>query len=174
MSVGPSWENPIDKAVWQLKQVCPQLADRAISCWDIEYGCAPFVIKTANIEVDKIIRLRSNLCLWTSPPAYCGRGRRRIHGDKFKLLDESTCDEAAQTIELFDTKLGKLKIRLWSELHFRKSPLHPMSVMLVERSHCDGSKRIAKPMWLAFIGESMPPCIEILRFYLRRFGVDHW
>lgn len=169
-----SWENPIDKAVWQLKKVCPYLPGKAISCWDIEYGCAPFIIKTADIKVDKIIRLRSNLCLWTAPPPYCGRGRRRIHGHKFKLLEESTWSEAAQTIELEDPSLGRLKIRLWHNLHLRKSPLHPMSVLLVERLNEDGSKRIAKPMWLAFIGESMPPCIEILQFYLRRFGVDHW
>ena len=169
-----SWENPIDIAVWQLKQVCPHLPIRAISCLDIEYGCAPFIIKTADIKVDKIIRLRSNLCLWTAPPPYCGRGRRRIHGHKFKLLEESTWSEAAQTIELEDIKLGRLKIRLWHNLHLRKSPLHPMSVLLVERLNEDGSKRITKPMWLAFTGESMPPCTEILQFYLRRFGVDHW
>ena len=54
-----SWENPIDKAGWQLKQVCQHLPSRAMSCWDIEYGCAPFIIKTADIKVDKIIRLRS-------------------------------------------------------------------------------------------------------------------
>lgn len=169
-----SWETPIDKAVWQLKQVCPHLPRRAISCWDIEYGCAPFIIKTADIEVDKIIRLRSNLCLWTAPPPYSGRGRRRIHGQKFKLVDESTWGEAAQTIELEDVKLGRLKIRLWHELHLRKSPLHPMSVVLVERLKSDGTTRVAKPMWLAFIGKSMPPCTEVLRLYLRRFGIDHW
>ncbi len=169
-----SWETPISKAVWQLKQVTSRLPRRAISCWDIEYGCAPFIIKTADIEVDKIIRLRSNLCLWTAPPPYCGRGRRRIHGDKFKFLDESTWDEPASIIELEDAKLGRLKIRLWHELHLRKSPSHPMSVMLVERLNSDGSTRIAKPMWLAFIGESMPPCIKVLQLYLRRFGVDHW
>ena len=169
-----SWETPIQKAVWQLKKVCPKLPSRAISCWDIEYGCAPFITQTADIEVDKIIRLRSNLCLWTSPPAYSGRGRRRIHGTKFKLLDESTWDEPAQTTELEDGKLGKLKIRLWHELHLRKSPLHPMSVILVERLKPDGSKRVAKPMWLAFIGESMPSYTEIFQYYLRRFGVEHW
>lgn len=169
-----SWETPIQKAVWQLKKVCPQLPSRAISCWDIEYGCAPFITQTAEIEVDKIIRLRSNLCLWTAPPAYSGRGRRRIHGSKFKLLDESTWDEPTQTIELEDAKLGRLKIRLWHKLHLRKSPSHPMSVILAERLKPDGSKRVAKPMWLAFIGESMPSCTEILQFYLRRFGVDHW
>lgn len=49
-----------------------------------------------------------------------------------------------------------------------------MSVILAERLKPDGSKRVAKPMWLAFIGESMPSCTEILHFYLRLFGVDHW
>jgi DDE superfamily endonuclease len=169
-----SWENPIDKAVWQLKQVIPRLPKRATSCWDIEYGCAPFIIKTANIEVDKIIRLRSNLCLWTAPPEYCGRGRRRVHGNKFKFLDESTWGTPASIVETEDEKLGRLKIRLWHELHLRKAHLHPMSVMLVERLNLDGSKRVEKPMWLAFIGESMPDCIKVLHFYLRRFGVDHW
>ncbi|MDB9443045.1 hypothetical protein PN497_16995, partial [Sphaerospermopsis kisseleviana CS-549] len=48
-----SWENPIDKAVWQLKQVCQELPSRPITLWDIEYGCAPFVIKTAEINADK-------------------------------------------------------------------------------------------------------------------------
>ncbi|MDB9444138.1 hypothetical protein PN497_22705, partial [Sphaerospermopsis kisseleviana CS-549] len=56
-----SWENPIDKAVWQLKQVCQELPSRPITLWDIEYGCAPFVIKTAEINADKLMRLRSNL-----------------------------------------------------------------------------------------------------------------
>jgi hypothetical protein len=36
-----SWENPIGKAVWQLKQVCKYLPVRTISLWDSEYGCAP-------------------------------------------------------------------------------------------------------------------------------------
>ena len=59
-----SWENPIDKGAWQLRQVCRHLAVRPISLWDCEYGCAPFVLKTADIPADKLVRLRSNLCLW--------------------------------------------------------------------------------------------------------------
>ena len=55
-----SWENPIEKATWQLKQVCEHLPTRPISVWDSEYGCAPFVLKTANIPADILVRLRSN------------------------------------------------------------------------------------------------------------------
>jgi hypothetical protein len=38
--------------------------------WDSEYSCAPFVLKTADIAADKLVRLRSNLCLWSAPPPY--------------------------------------------------------------------------------------------------------
>jgi len=58
-----SWENPIDKALWQLKQVCRLLPTRPISLWDSEYDCAPFVLKTADIAADKLCEARSNLCL---------------------------------------------------------------------------------------------------------------
>ncbi|MDM9582091.1 hypothetical protein QUD05_11095 [Nostoc sp. GT001] len=67
-----SGESPIGKAVWQLKQVCKYLPVRPISVWDSEYGCAPFVLKTASIPADILVRLRSNLCLWGEPGAYPG------------------------------------------------------------------------------------------------------
>ncbi|NMG11961.1 transposase [Brasilonema sp. UFV-L1] len=167
-----SWENPIDKAVWQLQQVCPHLPSRPITLWDIEYGCAPFVIKTANIKADKLMRLRSNLCLWGEPPKYSGRGKPRVHGEKFKLNDTSTWSETTQTIEQEDAKLGRVRIQLWTGKHFRLSPDHPMSIILVERLLEDGYPRVNKPMWLAFVGEEMPPLSELWKLYLRRFAVD--
>lgn len=169
-----SWENPIDKATWQLKQVCQHLPSRPITLWDNEYGCAPFVIKTADINADKLMRLRSNLCLWGEPPAYSGRGKPRVHGDKFKLNDASTWSNPEQTIEQQDAKLGRVRIRLWTRKHFRLSPQHPMSIILVERLQEDGSPRVSKPMWLAFVGQEMPPLSELWKLYLRRFAVDHW
>lgn len=169
-----SWENPIDKAVWQLKQVCQHLPSRPITLWDIEYGCAPFVMKTADIKADKLMRLRSNLCLWGEPPAYLGRGKPRVHGDKFKLNDASTWSEPTETIEQENAKLGKVRIHLWTRKHFRLSPHHPMSIILVERLQQDGYPRVNKPMWKASVGEEMPPLGELWKLYLRRFAVDHW
>jgi DDE superfamily endonuclease len=104
-----SWETPIDKAVWQLKQACKCLPTRPISLWDSEYGCAPFILKTALIPADKLIRLRSNLCLWTAPPPYGGKGRPRLHGQKFKLNDATTWTTAIETVELEHPQLGQLR-----------------------------------------------------------------
>lgn len=105
----PGRDCPIDKAVWQLKQVCKYLPRRPISLWDSEYGCAPFIQKTASIGADKLIRLRSNLCLWTAPPAYSGKGRPRLHGSKFKLNDSTTWTAAIETQELEHPHLRQLR-----------------------------------------------------------------
>jgi hypothetical protein len=169
-----SWENPIDKAVWQLQQVCPHLPSRPLTLWDAEYGCAPFVIKTAEINADKLMRLRSNLCLWGEPPEYSGRGKPRVHGEKFKLNDSTTWGEPVQSIEQEDTQIGRIRIWVWHHLHFRGAPHYPMSVVLVERLNPSGSPRVSKPMWLAYVGHEMPPLSEIWKLYLRRFAVDHW
>jgi hypothetical protein len=128
-----SWENPIEKATWQLQQVCEHLPTRPISVWDSEYGCAPFILKTTNIKVDILVRLRSNLCLWGAPPAYSGRGRPRKHGDKFKLNEPLTWSEVTQSLEVNHPKLGRVKLSLWLNLHFRKTATRPMSLIRVER-----------------------------------------
>jgi hypothetical protein len=46
--------------------------------------------QTAGIAADLLLRLRPNMCLWGAPPAYSGKGRPKVHGDKFKLADSST------------------------------------------------------------------------------------
>lgn len=168
-----SWESPIEKAVWQLSQVCQHLPQRPISLWDSEYGCAPFVLKTANIAADKLMRLRSNLSLWGAPPPYCGKGRPRTHGDKFKLNDTSTWSQPVERLEVNEPKLGQVQIYLWHNLHFRKASGHPMSLMKVERS-TQRTGKVVKPMWLAWVGEQIPSLSQVWRLYLRRFAVDHW
>ena len=82
-----SHENPLSRAAFQLKQICRHLEQRPLSLWDSEYGCAKLLQQTADIEADKIMRLRPNLCLWTALPPYGGKGRPKKHGDKFKLSD---------------------------------------------------------------------------------------
>jgi hypothetical protein len=169
-----SWDSPISMAAQQLSRVSENLPSRAISLWDSEYGCAPFINQTASVAVDKLMRLRSNLCLWGAPGVYEGRGRPKLHGDKFKLNDPTTWSSPAQQIEIDDPEPGQLRLRVWHNYHFRLSPSHPMSVVLVERLTTDGRAQTNKPMWLAFMGLKMPPLDRVWRLYLRRFAIDHW
>lgn len=169
-----SFDNPIAKAAAQLKLVCQNLRQRRLSLWDAEYGCASFVIQTADVAADKLMRLRSNRVLYGAPPPYTGVGRPRIHGDKFKVNDPATWWTPNQIMEVLHPKLGRLCLRLWSALHFQQSAKHPMHVIQVERIDDVGHLRNSKPLWLVWVGEQIPCVSSIWHHYLRRFAVDHW
>lgn len=169
-----SWENPIQKAAWQIKQVCKYLPQRPIVLLDSEYGNASLVNQTADVEADLLMRIRSNRCLYSAPCAYPGKGRPRKHGRKFKLNDPSTWWEADEALEVNDSNLGYLRVRRWQNLHFSGSASQAMQLILVERIEPVAPGAQSKPLWLVWVGQSQP-CLELIwRQYLRRFAVDHW
>jgi len=169
-----SWDTPITKAAWQLKQVMAHLPQRPLVLFDREYGCASFVLQTAHLQADKLMRLRSNRCLYFAPPPYSGRGRPRSHGEKFKLNDSKTWQVPDFCVQLDDSKLGRLRLRQWQNLHFGASAAHPMTLILLERLDIASNHRQAKPLWLVWIGENSPQLEEVWQQYLRRFAIDHW
>jgi hypothetical protein len=168
-----SFESPLEKAAEQLKQVCEGLEDRPLSLWDSEYGCARFLQLTAEIACDKLLRLRPNRVLYGAPPPYSGRGRPAQHGDKFTLKASDSWWPCEQQQRVSDEKLGQLRLRQWSRLHFQKSPEHEMTLILVERLDETGAPR-QKPLWLIWLGETMPALESIWQLYLRRFCLEHW
>ncbi|MEO3704641.1 transposase [Trichormus azollae] len=141
-----SAESPIGKAIWQLKQVCKHLPVTQMSFWDSEYGCAPFVLKTANIQADILVRLRSNLCLWGQPGAYSGKGQPKTHGDKFKLNERTTWSEATSVLEVNDLKLERVSVSLWKDLYFCQAATRPMLLIRVEGLDTQGNMRVSKPL----------------------------
>jgi hypothetical protein len=168
-----SFENPIEKAAAQLKLVCQHLPTRPITLWDAEYGCASFVKQTADIAADKLMRLRSNRLLYGAPPPYKGIGRPRVHGDKFKLNDPTTWWAPDKMLEILDPKLGRMRLRLWCNLHFQQSAKTNMHLIQVERLDKALMEK-AKPFWLVWVGEGIAELSQIWRQYLRRFAIDHW
>jgi len=63
-----SEETPMEKGAAQLRLACAQLKGRPLSLWDSEYGCASFLHATAQIDADKLMRVRPNRCLYGPPP----------------------------------------------------------------------------------------------------------
>ena len=147
-----SFETPITKAAFQLRQLCKHLKQRPISLWDSEYGCAPFVQLTAEIKADLLMRLRPNRCVFGAPRPYPGKGRPAKHGQKMKLSDSTTWGTPVESIEIDDPTWGKIKIQRWSQFHFYHSADQPMDIILIQRQGKGLSKKAAKPMWLAWIG----------------------
>lgn len=128
-----SFETPISKATWQLKQVAKHIKQKVLVVLDSEYGNGSWVNQTGEIPVSKLMRIRSNCCLWSKPKSYSGKGRPKKHDKKFKVNDSSTWWKADETAEVDDQKLGKLRISPWKDLHFRTSASYDMSLIQVER-----------------------------------------
>jgi hypothetical protein len=169
-----SFETPLSRAAFQLKQVTRQLSIRPIAVYDRGYGNASFVNQTTEIEADLLLRLASNRCVWGEPPPYGGRGAPFKHGHKFKFNDPQTWPHATETLEREDPQLGKIKVTQWRGYHFRKSPKREMEILLVEVLEPKGQKRKFKPLWLAWLGDIFPPLETLWLKYLRRFALEHW
>lgn len=169
-----SFETPGSRAAFQLKQVTRELAVRPLAVYDRGYGNASFVNQTADIEADLLLRLASNRCVYGAPPPYGGRGAPAKHGHKLKLNDPESWGLPTETIEVEDAKLARVRVTRWSEYHFKQSPKRPMEILRVEVLEGDQGKRRWKPLWLAWLGETMPPLETLWRCYLRRFALEHW
>jgi hypothetical protein len=169
-----SYENPISKAAWQLRQVSKHLKQKMLVVLDSEYGNGSWVKQTRDIQASKLMRIRSNCCLWTKPASYSGFGRPKKHDKKFKINAPNTWWDADRTVEIDDLKLGKLKISQWNNLHFRTAPNDELSLIKVERINPSGSGKKRRCLWLVWVGEQFLELEAIWSQYARRFGVDHW
>jgi hypothetical protein len=101
-----SFESPISKAVWQFKQVCSRIKQKALVVLDCEYGNGSFVSQTAGMCVSILMRIRSNCGLYAQPEPYSGKGRPKKHGSQFKLNNSATQWKADQVVEIQDCKWG--------------------------------------------------------------------
>jgi hypothetical protein len=165
-------QKPVETGAQQLRQVCAHLARRPLSLWDSEYGCAAFLLATRDVPADKLIRLRTNLCLEGPVKPYRGRGQHPKHGIKFKFRDPDTWWPPDQTNEYDDPDFGHLQVRLWQGLRFSKALDCRMIVALVERTQAPGTRRKPRQLWFGWSGEEPPK--QWWSGYSRRYPADHW
>lgn len=165
-------QKPVEKGARQLRQVCEQLKDRPLSLWDSEYGCAAFLLATADVPADKLIRLRTNLCLEGPTKPYRGRGQHPKHGIKFKFKDPDTWWQPDQVCEYEDPQFGHLQVRLWQGLRFKQALDCRMTVALVERTQVPDTRRTPRQLWFGWSGAEPPE--HWWNQYTRRYPIDHW
>jgi hypothetical protein len=164
---------PVVKAAEQLQKVCAQISRRPLTLWDSEYSCGDFLLATADLEADKLMRLRTNLCLEGPPkPRKSKRGPEPKHGERFKFKDPQTWWEPGQELEYESGEFGPTKVRIWETLRFRKALDCNMTVAQVERLQAPGTRRKPRLLWFAWVGQKPPE--HWWELYGRRYPVDHW
>ena len=124
---------------------------------DSEYGNGSWVNQTEEIPISKLMRIRSNCCLWSKPKSYSGLGRPKKHDQKFKVNDQTTWWSANETVKIEDPKLGNLKVSRWENLHFRSSASSDMSLIQVQRLDDKGYAKKRRPLWLVWVRKQSFP-----------------
>lgn len=122
------------------------------------------------------MRVRSNACLWSAPPAYSGRGRPRKHGSKIKLNDPTTWLEADTVIEIDEhPQLGQVRVRQWLDLHFYRAAGHSCQFNPCGKNESHVKRSAVSTLVVGLGRRAHSTQAKLCRFkYLRRFGVDHW
>jgi hypothetical protein len=128
----------------------------------------------ASVDADLVVRLIKSRVVYRTPVRRPGRGRPRLHGTPFRLIDKRTHGKPRQSAQFDHSLYGKVYIDAWSDLHVRGAPDAPFSAIRVQVQRLPKMKVAPHPLWLAWIGGPLPSDLSAVWYwYLRRFTVEH-
>ena len=160
-------------AVEQVKRLDKQSENKKVVVADSLYGNAHFLAVFLLVTtVVGLVRLRSNRVLYGRPePKPAGsRGRKRKHGEKFKLKEPS---RPAEQERLFRWLKQTVRVQAWTALHFRQLADLEGMVLSITFLNEDGTSRYKTPIYLFWTGDWNVPIEELARMYLCRFAIEH-
>jgi hypothetical protein len=121
------------------------------------------------LDCGLLVRLRRDRVLYRRPEGYSGRGRPRVHGERFAFQKPDTWHAPDQCLKLDDAKWGRVEIRFWSDLHAREDADTIFAVLCIqthlERDHPP------QPLWLGWIGTNMA-ADDLWRCYQHRWPIE--
>jgi hypothetical protein len=175
-----SQKTDVEVGVEQVKQLCRDRWAEMLQTFhlivaDGKYGNHSFLGPLKEEPCGVLARMRCDRVLHQAPGEYSGKGRPRVHGERFAFKEPETWGEPQETVELEDEKWGKVRLRRWDGLHARQDANTVFSVLLVE-AHRE-RETSAKPLWLAYQpppGQrpSEPPLVNLWRGYQHRWPVE--
>jgi hypothetical protein len=175
-----SQQTVVEMGVAQVKQLCDERREEMMQFFhliaaDGAYGNHRFLGPLKDEPCAIVVRLRRDRVLYGEPGPYSGRGRPRVHGERFAFKEPATWCQSETMVELEDERWGKVRLRRWDHLHARQDAKTPFSVILVE-CHLEREKP-AKLFWLAY----QPPVhqssgeqsvVDLWRGYQHRWPVE--
>jgi hypothetical protein len=176
----PSEKTDVEVGVEQVKQLCRERQVEMhhffhLIVADGKYGNHSFLGPLKGEPCGILARMRCDRVLHKPPGEYSGRGRPRVHGERFAFKEPETWGEPQETVELEDEKWGQVRLRRWDGLHARQDVKTVFSVLLVE-THLERESP-PRPLWLAY----QPPShqqpeeqsvVRLWRSYEHRWPVE--
>lgn len=176
-----SWALPVDIArvasstdalevgVAQVKQLCQLRSGFAIIVGDGSYGNHRFLRPLRDQPCGVLVRLRRDRVLYGKPPPYSGRGRPKVHGDRFAFKEPHTWGEADPHLKFTDPHWGKVEIQYWGGLHAQQAPDTPFGVLRIQ-VHLE-RERPPDALWLGWQGPA-GSAYALWRYYQLRWPVE--
>ena len=148
-----SEQTAVQVGVEQTKRLCQYRKATMSKALDIiaadgKYGNHRFLAPLKDEPCAALVRLRRDRVLYGVPGPYSGKGRPRVHGDRFAFKEPETWGEPSAIVELEDERWGQVRLRRWDDLHAREDADTPFSVILVE-AHLE-RENPNTPFWLAY------------------------
>jgi hypothetical protein len=148
-----SEQTDVEVGIEQVKLLCRQRPeemkqDLHLIVADAKYGNHHFLGPLKEEACGALVRMRRDRVLYGEPGAYSGRGRPRVHGDRFAFKESETWGKPGGEVELKDERWGTVRLRRWDHLHARQGASTTFSAILVE-THLEREKP-SRPFWLAY------------------------
>jgi hypothetical protein len=149
----PSDQTDVKVGLAQVKQLCRERSEEMkqelhLIVADAKYGNHRFLGPLKTEPCGALVRLSRNRVLYGEPGPYSGKGRPRIHGDRFAFKEPEMWGEPDAVMELVDERWGKVRLQRWDYLHARQDASTTFSVILVE-THLEREKP-NRPFWLGY------------------------
>jgi hypothetical protein len=112
------------------------------------YGNHHFLGALDDTDCAGLARLRCDRVLYDAPGEYGGRGRPRIHGERFAFKEPDTWRPADITVTLETEDWGLVRLCRWDDLHAKQDANTPFSIICCE-AHLEREKPL-KPLWLGY------------------------
>jgi len=148
-----SEQTDVEVGVEEVKLLCRRRSeamkkDLHLIVADAKYGNHHFLGPLRQEPCGALVRMRRDRVLYGEPGPYRGKGRPRVHGDRFAFKEPDTWGEPDEIVGLEDGRWGTVRLRRWNQLHARQDASTTFRVILVE-THLEREKP-CRPFWLAY------------------------
>jgi hypothetical protein len=134
------------------------------------YGHHDFFGGVQATGVTIVARIRCDRVLYGPPPPYAGRGRPRVHGQRFAFKDPVTWREPDEEVCFEDERHGQVRLMHWQDYHAKQAADVPFEVIRAE-THLE-RERPPKPLWLGCLNAEAHTAQDLWLAYDYRWSIE--